>query len=90
MDASCTSRGAGIREALLRAAPVVPSPIQVLIKLLRTVFPTRGQQVDVLTNVVQEEPLDHQYLTMIWAICVVEVVSIYLDILTYGGSTMGF
>ena len=43
-------------------------PIQVPLKLLRTVFPTRDRQVDVDTNFVQEEPLDLQCWTMIWAI----------------------
>ena len=56
--------------------------IQVPKELLRTVFPTRGLQVDVRTNFVQAEPVDLQCLTMIWAICVVEDVSISLDTLT--------
>ena len=56
--------------------------IQVPTELPRTVFPTRDQQIDVRINFVQEEPLDLQCLTMILAICVVEDVSIYLDILT--------
>ena len=51
-------------------------------KLSRTVFPTRGQHVGVRTDVVPEEPLGLQCKTMILATCVVEDVSIYLDILT--------
>ena len=50
--------------------------------LPRIVFPTRGQQVGVHTNFVQEEPLDLQYLTMILTIYVMEDVSINLGVLT--------
>ena len=58
-------------------------PIQVPLKLPRTVFLARVQQVDVRIVFVQEEPLDLQCLTTIWAIFVVEEdVSIHLDILT--------
>ena len=54
------------------------SPIQVPSKLSQTVFPTRGLQVGVRINFVQEEPLDLQCLATIWAIYVVGDVSIYL------------
>ena len=40
-------------------------PIQFPTELLRIAFPTGGQQVDVRSNFVQEEPLDLQWLTMI-------------------------
>ena len=58
-------------------------PIRVPMEL-RTVFPTRGQQVSVRIIVFQEEPLYLQCLTTTLAIEVVESVSIYLDILTLG------
>ena len=57
-------------------------PLQVPIELPRTVFPTRGLQVDVGTSFVREERLHLPYWTMISAICVEENVSIYLDTLT--------
>ena len=57
-------------------------PIQARAELPRTVFPKEVPQVGVRINFVQEVPLDLKCLTMIWAICVVESVSINLDILT--------
>ena len=57
-------------------------PVLAPTELPRTVFTTRALQVDVLTDVVQQEPLDLQCLTMNLAICVVVDVSIYLCILT--------
>ena len=54
-------------------------PIQVSIELLQTVSPTRVQKVGVRTHSVQEEPWSW---SMIWAIHVVEDVSICQDILT--------
>ena len=53
-------------------------PIQVPFKLPRTVFP----HVGVRTDVDPKGPLGHPCLTMIWATCVVEDVSKYLDVLT--------
>ena len=47
---------------------IVLSTSKVPIEPPRTVFPTRGQQLDVRTKFVQEEPLDLQCLTMILAI----------------------
>ena len=68
------------------AQTVIPSselfPIQVPKTLFQIVFPTVIRQVGDRTDFVQEEPLDLQCLTMIWATCVVEDVSIHLDILT--------
>ena len=58
-----------------------PGPSRTFSKLS---FHTRGHQVYVRINFVQEEPLDLQCLTMIWAICVAEDVSINLDIPTLG------
>ena len=58
--------------------------IHVPSELPRTAFLTRAQQLGVRTNFVQEEPLDLQCLTTIWAIYVVDDVSTYLDILTFG------
>ena len=55
-------------------------PIRVSTELPRTASPTRSQQVGVRTNFVQEEQLDLQCLTMIWAIGVVEDVSKHVDI----------
>ena len=57
-------------------------PIPVPVEFLRTVFPTRDQQVSVRTHFVQEELLGRHCLTMTLAICVVEYVSKSLDILT--------
>ena len=57
-------------------------PIQVPIELPQIVFPTRGQQLDVRTSFVREEPPGLRCLTMIWAIYAVEDVSIHLDIQT--------
>ena len=57
-------------------------PIQAPSILPRTVIPTRDQQVGVRTSFVQEEPLDLRYLPKMLAICVVEGVSKYLDILS--------
>ena len=45
-------------------------------------FPTIVMPKDDRTDFVQEEQLDLPYWTMILAPCVVEGVSIYLDILT--------
>ena len=58
-------------------------PIHVPIELPRTVFPERGQQVDVRTDFVQEETLRLQCLTKILPTCVVEDISINLDTLTW-------
>ena len=52
------------------------------------VFPTRGLQVGVRTHFVQGEPQDLQCLIKISAICVVEDVSKYPDILTLEFSTI--
>ena len=57
-------------------------PIQLPIKLPQIVFLTRGLQVGVRTGFVRELPLGPRCLTIIWAICVAEDVSIYLDTLT--------
>ena len=59
-------------------------PIQVPLKLPQTFFPTRGLRVGDRTDFVQEVPLGLQCQTMIWAICVVEDVSI-----TSGPSVFG-
>ena len=48
------------------------------------VFPTMIWHVDDHTDFVREEPLGLQYLTMIWATCVVKDVSGNQDILTLG------
>ena len=60
----------------------VPFPIRVPLKLLRILFSTSVQQVGVRTHFFQDEPLDLQCLTMIWAIYVVEDVSINVITLT--------
>ena len=57
-------------------------PIQGLIELPRTVFPTRGLQLGVHASFVREEPLGLRCLTKILAMCVEDNVSINLDILT--------
>ena len=57
-------------------------PIQVPIELLRTVFPTKSQQLCVRTGFVRQEPLGLRCLTKRLAICVVEDASKHLDILT--------
>ena len=54
-------------------------PKHVPTDLPRSVSRTRDQRVGVRTDFVQQEPLDLQCLTMIWATCVVEDVSINLD-----------
>ena len=51
------------------------------------VVPTRGLRVGVRTNFVQE-PRGLQCLTKMWATCVMEDVSKYLDILTLEFSTI--
>ena len=61
---------------------VVLFPIQVPVELPRIGFPTRGQQVDVRTNFVWEDPLGLQCLTKVWATSVVVDVSIRLDLPT--------
>ena len=58
----------------------VLSPIHVLTKLLRTVFPTIVQLMDDRTNLVSEVPRDLQCLPMIWAMYAAEDVSTRLDI----------
>ena len=50
---------------------------------LRTVFPTRDQQLDVRMDFVREVPQGLRCLPKMSAICVVEDVSICLDILTF-------
>ena len=57
-------------------------PTQVPTELPRTVFPTRSQQVDLLTNFVLEELLDLSCWTMISAFGVVRNISKHLDIVT--------
>ena len=47
-------------------------PIQVLMELLRTVFPTKVKPTDDHTHSVQDVPRDLPRLPMIWAIYVVE------------------
>ena len=54
-------------------------PLQVPTELPQIVVPTRGQQADVRTSFVQEEPLDLQCLPRI-SMCVAEDVSKRLDI----------
>ena len=56
--------------------------IQVPIEPPQHFFPTRVLQAGVRTNFVREEPLGLRCLTKVLAICVVEDVSINLDILT--------
>ena len=55
---------------------------QVPVEFLETVFSPTILLIGDRTNFVQEEPLDLQFFLMILAICVVEDVSIRLDILT--------
>ena len=55
-------------------------PIQAPIEPLRTVAPSSDQQVGVRKKFVREVPQDLHCLTRISAICVVENVSIHLDI----------
>ena len=57
-------------------------PSQSQQELPQTVFPTRNQQVGESTKFGREEPQGLRCLSMIWATCVVEDVSIYLDSLT--------
>ena len=57
------------------------SPIQVLIKLARIVFPITIRLMDDHINFVQEVPRDLQFSSMILAICVVKDVAKHLDIL---------
>ena len=57
-------------------------PIQVPQVISRTVSPTRGLQVGVRLNCVQEEPRDPQCYSTIVVICVLEGVSKHPDTLT--------
>ena len=57
--------------------------IQVRTDFRRIVFPTTMLRVGVHTNFVREEPLDLQCLTMIFAMDVLEDVSIYIYIYIY-------
>ena len=50
-------------------------------RIFQMVSPTRGLQVGVRTDFVQEEPPDLRFSTKIWANCVVEELPKYLDIL---------
>ena len=54
--------------------------IQVPSQLPQIVFPTRGQQGGTVQISFKRKPLGLQRLTMIWAICVVEDVSVHLDL----------
>ena len=65
----------------------VVSPSLVPIELLHFVFPTRSLQMGDHTHFVQEEPPGFRRLTKIWTTCVVEDVSMELNILTLDFST---
>ena len=52
-------------------------------ELPHIVVPTRSLQVGVHTSFVREEPLSIRWLNKILAMCVVEDVSICLDIMTF-------
>ena len=68
------------RKKDIPSSVLVPIPVQ--IERFQSVLLTRGLQVGDHTKFNQEERQDLQRLTQIWATCVVEDASKYLDILT--------